>query len=277
MARTPKTTLDFISLDCKDGLTLRRLHRKYGKEGRYMWIELLRLLGRTSKYYVDLSQEVLAEDIYEGELFVNPELGSQILTDLAEWGNIDADLWTESKIIWCQDLIDRHSDTWNKRKEKPLKPDNRDGKAIPGDLSDGKAIPAPDIPQRKVKESKEEEKKAQDARAEFELHESSKEIARPVAAYFSIAEVAQHQKFAMIVEFCKWIQKNAKREFFECQFEHYQLYKSKSEEQKHGLGSYIGTPPDYGGAWNQCDWKAKNESYKPRSKFKTPQITFDKN
>jgi hypothetical protein len=126
---------------------------------------------------------------------------------------------------------------------------------------------------------KEERERAEVARDEFDLIESSKEMARPIAKYFAIAEVAQHQKFAQIVEFCKWIQKNAKRAFFEIQFDHYQLYKSKSEEQKHGLASYIGTPPDYGGAWNSCDWKKKLENYQPRG-FKpkrTPQLTFDKN
>ena len=122
MARKPSTTLDFISIDTIDKTTLKRLYRKFGKDGRLFWFELLRLLGRTENYILDFSDEEIAEDYFEGELMVDFNLGNKILDQLSNWGNIDINLWKANKIVWCQSLIDRHNEVWRKRKFTPKKP-----------------------------------------------------------------------------------------------------------------------------------------------------------
>lgn len=158
MGRKPSTTLDYISLDVTDKTTLKRLHRKFGKDGRLFWYELLRLLGRTENYFLDLSDKWDLEDIIEEELFVDKEIGVQIIQQLCLWGNLDADLWQKCNIIWCQALIDRHDDVWNKRTKKPTKPIiSVTEKTISGTETN---INSTESTQSKVKESKVKEKKS---------------------------------------------------------------------------------------------------------------------
>ena len=122
MARRAKRTLDFISFDCVDKTTLKRLHRKYGIEGRLFWFELLRLLGRTENHVLDLSDEMRLEDVLEDELFIDKDTGIKIINSLADWGNIDKKTWYEHKNIWCQSLIDRHEELFKKRRNFPVNP-----------------------------------------------------------------------------------------------------------------------------------------------------------
>lgn len=122
MARPKKNTLEYITLDCVDRTTLKRLYRKFGKEGKLFWYELLRLIGRTESFIIDLSDEYDLEDILEGELMVSIEEGIEMLNALAEWGNIDEKTWKEHKNIWCQGLIDRHEDVFKKRNRFPENP-----------------------------------------------------------------------------------------------------------------------------------------------------------
>lgn len=126
MARKPKLTLEYITLDCVDKTTLKRLERKFGAKGRLFWYELLRLIGRSEGYLIDLSDEWNLEDVLLGELYVKKEEGIEILNALSDWGNIDQNTWKEYRIIWCQDLIDRHSDLWRKRKKIPVNPFKKD-------------------------------------------------------------------------------------------------------------------------------------------------------
>lgn len=122
MAKEGKKTLDFIGIDVTDKTTLGRLHRKFGNDGRLFWYELLRLLGRTEGYSLDLTDQWIREDYLEGQLFVSSEKGIEILNSLADWGKICKKSWYDKKIIWCQNLIDRHKAVFSKRKSKPLNP-----------------------------------------------------------------------------------------------------------------------------------------------------------
>ncbi|MEI6865545.1 Lin1244/Lin1753 domain-containing protein [Flavicella sp.] len=159
MARQPKTTLDYITIDCVDKTTLKRLHRKFKAPGRLFWYELLRLLGRSDGYLIDLSNDWSLEDVLEEELFVSKELGIEILDALSDWGNIDSDTWKTHKIIWCQGLIDRHSDLWRKRKKTPSNPFKSNGNntttvqkhttAVPNNTTTDIKVAV--IPQSKVK------------------------------------------------------------------------------------------------------------------------------
>ncbi len=119
MARTQKSTLEYIQIDCVDKTTFNRLNRKFGKEGRLFWIDLLRLLGRTNWYILDLSDEDILEDVMMGELDIDIELGIAIIEQLAKWGNICEKTWNIHKKIWCQNLIDRHIEVFKKRNKIP--------------------------------------------------------------------------------------------------------------------------------------------------------------
>lgn len=164
MGRKKATTLEYISIDVVDKTTIKRLHRKYGVNGRLFWYELLRLLGRTKNYCLNLSDEWDLEDTLEEELFIDKEVGIEIIEQLCLWGNLDQNLWENHKIIWCQGLIDRHSEVWRKRNHTPEKPcfsaDKKEPKTPKNGISVAeKPISAPESTQSKVKESKEEESK----------------------------------------------------------------------------------------------------------------------
>lgn len=122
MSRPAAKTLDFIQIDTVDKTTLKRLTRKFGKEGRLFWWELLRLSARTTNYLIDLSDPLEAEDIFETELFVTKEKGLEIIAFLIQNGNIDEDTWRRNKCIWIDNLIARHSHVFVKRQDLPKNP-----------------------------------------------------------------------------------------------------------------------------------------------------------
>ncbi len=122
MSRPPAKTLDFIQIDTVDKTTLKRITRKFGKEGRLFWWELLRLSARTSDYLIDLSDPMDAEDVFESELFVTKERGLEIVDFLIKNGNIDAETWKKFKCIWIDNLITRHSHVFVKRNDQPVNP-----------------------------------------------------------------------------------------------------------------------------------------------------------
>lgn len=175
MSRPPKKTLDFLRLDTKDKTTLGRLYRKFGSEGRLFWYELLRKLGRSNDYYLDLSDEWILEDIIEAELFIDKAVGISIIEALVLWGKLDKNLWKKHKIIWCQNLIDRHEQLFEKRNKIPRKP-------TPGVVSvteievSGAETLVPDVisTQKKVKESKEKDIANAISKKELKFDEISK-------------------------------------------------------------------------------------------------------
>lgn len=125
MSRPPKKTLEYIQIDTQDKTTLKRLTRKFGKEGRLFWWELLRLLARTTNYIVDLSDPMDMEDVFESELFVSKERGLEIISYLIEVGKVDRETWKKHKCIWIQNLIVRHGVVFEKRNEIPANPKNQ--------------------------------------------------------------------------------------------------------------------------------------------------------
>ena len=165
--RKEKSTLDFIQLDCIDKTTFKRLNRKFGKEGRLFLIDLLRLLGRTEWYILDLSDEDILEDIMIDELDIDKKTGIEILNQLAKWGFICEKTWLEHQNIWCQNLIDRHIELFNKRRKIPANPFELELKEDKLNLSGINRIDSAEMQQSKVNKSKvnktsEEEKNALD-------------------------------------------------------------------------------------------------------------------
>ena len=47
----------------------------------------------------------------------------EVLDHLGKMGNIDAELWSKKKVIWCDALVDNLADLYSRRKESaPTKP-----------------------------------------------------------------------------------------------------------------------------------------------------------
>lgn len=122
MPRPEEKTLGYIQVDTVDKTTLKRLTRKFGKEGRLFWWELLRLSARTNGYLIDMSNELDQEDIFEFELFVDKDTGLKIVDFLIKNGNIDQETWEKDRCIWIENLIARHSHVFVKRNAVPENP-----------------------------------------------------------------------------------------------------------------------------------------------------------
>ena len=158
MSRPTKQTLDFVQLDTNDKTTLKRLYRKFGRDGRLFWYELLRLLGRSKGYYLDLSDEWILEDVLEEELFIGKTAGISIIEALVLWGLLDENLWQKHKIIWCQSLIDRHELLFKKRNKIPEKPTSTVVSVSEIEVSGAETIVSDAIStQKKVKGNKEKD------------------------------------------------------------------------------------------------------------------------
>ena len=136
VGRPRKQTVDyfphFVSTDSRTKFIL---EQQWGNDGYAFWFKLLELLGRSEGHCYDCSQP--ADKMYLVALTkVTEEQADDILNMLATRGNIDRELWTESKIIWCQSLVDNLQDVYSKRTvsaprrpgsepepEKPAKPE----------------------------------------------------------------------------------------------------------------------------------------------------------
>lgn len=123
MGRPRKQTVDyfphFVSTDSRTKFIL---ENNWGNDGYAFWFKLLELLGRSEGHCYECTQA--ADMMYLTALTrVTEEQAIEILNLLAERGNIDKELWTEHKIIWCQSLVDNLQDVYSKRTvAAPIKP-----------------------------------------------------------------------------------------------------------------------------------------------------------
>lgn len=115
MGRPRKQTVDYFPHFVNAGSKTKFiLEQNWKNDGYAFWFKLLELLGRSEGHYYDCSNR--ANETYLVALMqVDKETASDILTMLAELGNIDKELWEERKIIWCQSLVDNLQDVYSKR------------------------------------------------------------------------------------------------------------------------------------------------------------------
>lgn len=115
MGRPRKQTVDyfphFVSTDSRTKFIL---EQSWGNDGYAFWFKLLELLGRSEGHYYDCS--TTANEKYLVALMKMEQSAiDEILSVLADLGNIDKELWEERKVIWCQSLVDNLQDVYSKR------------------------------------------------------------------------------------------------------------------------------------------------------------------
>jgi hypothetical protein len=168
MARPQKNTVTYFPLDCDDGKKMYYIEETYGNDGYATFIKLLKELARSEYHYLNLSKQTTVMFL-SSKCKVSKEILISIISDLVELEKFDKELWDENRIIWCQDFIDSIQDAYLKRKNKCIDRISllqlltsigvrKPLKLPPKPLKEG--LLAPDNPQSKVKESKEEEIKA---------------------------------------------------------------------------------------------------------------------
>jgi hypothetical protein len=164
MAREKKNTVDYFPHPVKDGDRMYVMETKYGMTGYACYYKLLQLLGRSENHFADFNATKTIMT-FSASLKVDEVKVIQMLSDLAELGAIDIDLWSEKRIAWCQELVDSISTVYseNRRRKIPSKPHftaenaaETGFSAVNGGLG---GISPSKSTQSKVKESKEEESK----------------------------------------------------------------------------------------------------------------------
>ena len=123
MARTQKNVVNYFPHDSgactSDTMTV--LQSRFGNDGYAFWFKLLEKLASTDGHYLDVSNPTKWH-LLLAKTGVNELTGVEIMKLLVEMQAIDKDLW-DSKLIWCQKLVDNVSDVYkNRRREVPQIP-----------------------------------------------------------------------------------------------------------------------------------------------------------
>ena len=153
MARPQKRTVDYFPHDAKasEGDTLTILQSRFGNDGYSFWFKLLEKISSSENHVINCRNPIKWQ-LLLAKTSVNEEQGLAIMDLLCELEAIDAQLWRESKIIWCQKLVDNITDVYKNRDrpvpERPIPTTNN--------LVSVKKTPvsSADNPQTKLKETK---------------------------------------------------------------------------------------------------------------------------
>ncbi len=122
MARPQKQTVDYFPHDvgASESKTLYILQNKYGNDGYAFWFKLLELLGSTAGHYYCFNNPADWEFL-SAKTHVPETVIKEILVTLVNLNAIDRELFNRN-VIWCQKFVDRLSDVYARRNDKPQKP-----------------------------------------------------------------------------------------------------------------------------------------------------------
>jgi hypothetical protein len=168
MARPQKNTVTYFPLDCEEGKKMFYIEETYGNDGFATFIKILRELARSEYHYLNLSQPTTLMFL-SAKCKISKELLERIIQDLVDLGKFNGMLWSENKIIWCQDFTDSIEDAYKKRNNKCI---SFEGLLL---LLEGlgvrktskRTLQVPVKPQSKEEESKEEETKGEEKKIAF--------------------------------------------------------------------------------------------------------------
>jgi hypothetical protein len=163
MPRNKTDTVEYFPHIAKSGKTLSILEGKHGNDGYAFWFKLLEILSLADGHFYDCSDEIDWQYLISRS-HLSDVSATEIINLLCNLRQIDADLWKNRKIIWCQGLVDNFQEVYRKRKrDLPIKPilDNCDRNKDNCDRNThNSTVPATEGTQSKVKESKEKKIKA---------------------------------------------------------------------------------------------------------------------
>ena len=125
MARPQKDVVSYFPHDANacSSDTLTVLQGRFGNDGYAFWFKLLEKLASTEGHCFDCSNPTKWQ-LLLAKTGVNEITGVEMMNLLVEMQAIDKDLW-DSKLIWCQNLVDNLADVYkNRRREIPKIPLN---------------------------------------------------------------------------------------------------------------------------------------------------------
>ena len=153
MARLQKQTVDYFPHDAKasEGDTLTILQSRFGNDGYAFWFKLLEKISSSENHVIDCRNPVKWQ-LLLAKTLTNEEQGAAIMNLLCELEAIDAQLWRESKIIWCQKLVNNIADAYkNRNRPVPERPIPTNDNLVAGKKT---PVSSTDKPQTKLNKTK---------------------------------------------------------------------------------------------------------------------------
>jgi len=153
MARPQKQTVDYFPHDAKasEGDTLTILQSRFGNDGYAFWFKLLEKISSSENHVIDCRNPIKWQ-LLLAKTSTNEERGSAIMDLLCELEAIDAQLWRESKIIWCQKLVNNIADAYkNRNRPVPERPVSTADNFVSGKKT---PVSSADNPQTKLNKTK---------------------------------------------------------------------------------------------------------------------------
>lgn len=156
MARPRKDVVDYFPHFVNWGKTIPILESRFGNDGYAVWFKILEILGKSEGHFYDCTAEVDWEFLVQ-KCRVSGVSATEILDLLARIGTIDRDLWEQDRVIWCDNFVAQIEDVYAKRKiSAPEKPALRSFRT---ENPPSPEVSAPETRQRRVEESRGEERK----------------------------------------------------------------------------------------------------------------------
>jgi len=117
MARPNRNNVDYFPFLCKEGKSIYYIEHKYGNDGYATWIKIIRTIAITDFHFLNLKNET--EIMYlSAKCKITEILLIEIITDLTNLGEFDADLWNDHRIIYSPKFIDNIQDAYDRRNTK---------------------------------------------------------------------------------------------------------------------------------------------------------------
>lgn len=161
MGRPKKQTVDYFPHFVSGSRrTISILEARWNNDGYAFWFKLLELLCITDGHAFNMTKVANQEYLYSYTK-TEPETAEKIIEMLVDLENIDANLWNDHKIIWCQSLVDNLKLVYDKRTTPmPKKPFSEENIPEKPTETGKKEIPTPNTEQEKLKSKKSAPKKS---------------------------------------------------------------------------------------------------------------------
>lgn len=163
MARPEKNNVEFFPHYSDHGKKMYYIRDKFGNDGYAVWFMLLEQLGKANYHYLKLDNEI---DLLflSNDFKVDENTLISIINILVKFGEFDAELWEQYKVIYAPKFIESLRPLYEKRRKNPLT--KNDLLTLLSNLGNGNEVINPDNednnndnPQSKVKYSKVKESK----------------------------------------------------------------------------------------------------------------------
>jgi len=114
MARPPRHNVDYFPHYISDGKKMFIIESKFGNDGYAAWFKILETLAKTDNHWIDLKDDSNLMFL-SAKCRVSDSVLMELIEAVVKLGEIDAQLWNQQKVIWCQKFVDSIEDAYRKR------------------------------------------------------------------------------------------------------------------------------------------------------------------